>query len=195
MNKYFYHGVNGLSVIRRFWDIINDGEIKCRRKLGCGTSYSFHGFVYVCVCTKEADELYKKYEENAFYDYIVNHITFVIRKVDAIKPKLISECDEEIDLRHLVFKNNNERYTTLFDEWQVQNSIDLSDVVAIAIPLSNVQDGMFGLEKEEYQDFIIDVKTVAETLKMDLLDSSNPKFADNYENKVNFKYELCYNMV
>lgn len=182
MSKYFYHGTgyDGLGISTTL-EILKTGAIKCRRLLGereCG----YNGLDYVSICKKylEADDPKTK---SAFYCFIQNHFCFIIsNKIDAIKtnPSGSIHCLKYSDF---LLKDTSERISDLFDEWQVYQEIPLSMIVGVGIPLEVIPSMLKRSSGSTIAKRLKEIIRIANTLGLDIVDTSVQGFVEEYERK------------
>ncbi len=182
MSKYFCHGIqeerDGISIALQ---ILKQGKIKTKKDLRFTYDYGFNGLEHVSVCKKEEDELYQQYPNNAYQTYIYNHFCFLLREdLPAEKPIFMGSINLE-QFEALKRKGNQNRYTDMIDEWQVYGSIPLSYVVAIGIPIAQLEkEAMYFLPTISFLR-LKNLFRMARKLGLDIIDSSEEGFLEKYE--------------
>ncbi len=177
MSKFFYHGVDDLLTMLK---IIDCGYIKSKRQLGFSKENDFNGLDYISLCNKESNDMYIGSTLNSFDNYIKNNFCFIISNdINATKCEYIdiSKCTEE---QVKLLSNSDVRYSDMFDEWQVKDSISLNDVVGIGLPLNYLNKIRSGYYNSEYQ--IERVFLIANMLNLDIINTDEEDFIEKYEN-------------
>lgn len=182
MSKYYYHGVDDLLTMLK---IIDCGYIKSKRLLGYGKENDFNGLDYISLCKKEADFMYEDGKTNSYDNYIKNSFCFIISdSIDAKKCNYIdiSKCSSEQMKK--ISGNQDIRYSDMFDEWQVKNSISITDIVGIGLPLNYLNK-----MKNYYSslDFQLErIYLLASMLNIDIVNTDEDSFIEKFENsKIN----------
>lgn len=175
MSKYYYHGVYN---IYKMFDIIKSGGIKSKRLLGYEYGYGYNGYDYVSICNKTNDYEINdnKVSNSSFVNYIYNKFCFIISdQIPAIKTYYIDEDSKLSSLNILksLATDIEDRYSDMFDEFQVRDQILLKDIVGIGIPfdVNNKKD----IKLEKLYD-------IAHSLGWDIVDTSHIDFVEEYEN-------------
>lgn len=182
MSKYYYHGTRTINTMVR---IFACNRIKSQRLLGYSKGYGYNGLDYISVCKKEnTDDDYKR-KTSAFCQFIKRNCCFIISdEIDAIKTEYMNcnhmSCRE---LQSFLEEHSDTRYSDMFDEWQVKNSIPLKYVVGIGLPIDDI------LERIEYDQsgfFLYDLSLllkIVKDLNLDIIDTCEENFIENYESK------------
>lgn len=141
MERIFYHGIFPnipCIAITKMIEIIQSGAIKSRRLQGVTSEFGFNGDDYISICSKEDEKEYSKYPINAYDRYISNSFCFIISDdIPAIKVRYIevyNDFDFETILERMIEKPE-QRYSDMFDEWQVKDEINLNHIIGIGIPI------------------------------------------------------------
>ena len=178
MSKFYYHGVEDLLTMLK---IIDCGYIKSKKLLGYGKENDFNGLDYISLCKKEADFMYEDGKLNSYDNYIKNSFCFIISdKIDAKRCIYIdiSKCNTEQMKR--ISNNQNERYSDMFDEWQVKDRISINDVVGIGLPLNYIYKMKYTSRSLDYQ--LERLYLIANMLNLDIVNTDEENFIDKYEN-------------
>lgn len=176
-STYFYHGIR--TDVNRLLQILTSGGIKSKRLLGL-SGFGYNEADYVSLCKKYPSREYKEYGErtNAFYTYTFNSFCLIISDdIPAFKLGLDDVGFNSLDRGVL-----GVRVSDMFDEWQVKDQIPLSSIIGIGIPIKGLKHMMGGSAKEEFET-LRKVLLLAHALGLDIVDSSNPKFVEQYERK------------
>lgn len=196
MEHVFYHGIfcHNMSeifdsveicAIETLLKIIETGGLKSRRLQGKTSSYGFNGDDYISICSKESEEEYDKYPVNAYYSYINNNFCLIISdNIDAIKVKY-NKARSYLDFSiicELMKQFPTQRFSDMFDEWQVKDEINLEHFIGIGIPFDKLSNpDTIGKNCREKLSQLINL---AEKLGLDIVNTSDIKQIDNYEKKV-----------
>ena len=75
----------------------------------------------------------------------------------------------------------------MFDEWQAKDEIPLSFIIGIGVPIKKLMtsDEVFGFDlyyNSTMSTLLIQLIELATELGLDIVDSSNPNFVEEYEN-------------
>ena len=189
MSKYYYHGIKNLLNINAVLSIIQSGGIKSKRKQNLSYKIGFNGADYVSVCKKVPDEDYANFFNSAFENYIVNKFCFIIdNRIPAIKPQYIADASNwnRFELIKLMVSNPNNRFTDMIDEWQIKDEVPLTYIIGIGIPVKKINSLL--VSKTVDSNVIEHIKTVLDkiiefalNLNIDIVDSSNMHFIEEYE--------------
>lgn len=185
-SNYFYHGiVSREHTLDKMLGVLTTGGIKCKRLLNM-VNAGCNGEDYVSVCKKYPEKFYReeetstgclKEELSGFYGYVFNHFCFIISDaIPAVKVGLMDIPQNSLDT------NSNMKLSDMFDEWQVESEIPLSNIVGIGIPLRILNDNSTKIQLSDY-DKIRKIVDIAENLGLDIVDSSDPHFVEDYETK------------
>lgn len=184
MSKFFYHGIrNGFFAPNIVIDIFKTGDIKSKRLQNESYHLGFNGPDYISICRKGTNEDYEKGNNNAFYNYILNSFCFIINdEIDAIKGEFIPEVTEwgRFELVRFMNAHPERRITDMFDEWQVKDEINFSNIIGIGIPLLWIEK----MKQEgwsEITDLTRQIIDFASNLGLDIVNSSIPNFIEQYE--------------
>lgn len=183
-STYFYHGIGEKeNFIDNFLRVLVTESIKSKRLLN-RPSGGCNGLDYVSICKKYPEHFYqdevwytfyKKEELSGFYGYVFNHFCFIISdSVSAIKVGISDELTNDLD-KPLDLKSSD-----MFDEWQVKDQIPLSKVIGVGIPLKWLEENKDIISSVDYQK-ISKAVLLARDLGLDIVDSSNPSFVEEYE--------------
>lgn len=181
MSRYYYHGVNHGLVLDKAIEIFQSGGIRCTtgaRKIG------FNGTDYISICRKELEEEYSRHSNNGFYNYVQDRICFIIsEEVEAIKPEIIEHADKWNRFELIAYMNSkpNVRFSDMFDEWQVKGLIPFSSIMGIGIPLQNLSAILTKTDSNNGSERLEKLLSLAESLGLDIVDSSDPQFVEKYE--------------
>ena len=193
MSKFYYHGVGNIMcnpyISEKMINIIKSGGLKSKKFLNLNIRGGYNGMDYVSVCKKEEKNLYEKYPISAFYQYIHNKCCFIISdEISAIKTKYITEDEIDYDesktryccLLELVQNNEGIRYSDMFDEYQVYESIDLEHILGIGLPLDIYDSNLLDSIKENIKPLC----DLAISLGLDIVDTRDDNFVEKYEEKM-----------
>lgn len=196
MKRIFYHGIfcNDISqafdsielyAIETMIKIIETGGLKSRRLQGTTSSYGFNGDDYISICSKESEEEYTKYPTSAYYTYINNNFCFIISdNIDAIKIRYntVNNYLDFMVICGLMRQIPNQRFSDMFDEWQVKDKINLGHFIGIGIPFDKLSNpDKIG---ENCQGKLSQLIKLSEQLGLDIVNTSDIREIDNYEKKV-----------
>lgn len=176
MSKFYYHGVDDLLTILK---IIDCGYIKSKRLLGYGKENDFNGLDYISLCNKGEDYMYEENKLNSYENYIKNSFCFIISdKINAIKCNYIDiyNCDES-----QINGNSDERYSDMFDEWQIKDKISLNDIIGIGLPLNYLNKMKNYYSSLDYQ--LERIYLLASMLNLDIVNTDEENFIEKYESK------------
>ncbi len=187
MSKYYYHGITdntkGLSVM---YGIFKEGAIKCRKHLW-KEQYKpyggYNGIYYVSVCQKLEEGVSG---EQAYRWFIQNRFCLILEEnLPAIKTITLGShlsIEQHLKLLKEVSSLSENRCSDLVDEWQVKGDIPLSSVVGIGLPVRQIfRDGLVKQRKDFYR--LLKIIKMAHSLHIDIVDSSQPNFAERYESR------------
>lgn len=183
MSKFFYHGTRTINAMIK---IFACNRIKSQRLLGYSKGTGYNGLDYISLCKKENKKDYIRGRLSAFYNYINGNCCFIISdEINAIKTEYM-ECDHMTceELQIFLEEHSDTRYSDMFDEWQVKDSIPLKYVIGIGLPIEKI------LENIEYDDsgfFLYTLKTllkIVKELNLDVIDTCEEDFIENYELKL-----------
>lgn len=182
MSRFFYHGTDKLS----FYKILETGEIKCRRLIdeeniqiertventfGAGCN----GYEYISVCNK--NDYFDS--EDSFNVFIRNSYCFIITDdIEAIKTINIHDKNNsdkyKNEYANFVSNNSNSsiRFSIMPDEYHIKTSVPLSKIIGIGFPFKR-------LTKKEIELLF----NLSYELKIDVVDTGNPLFIEDYESK------------
>ncbi|MDD4027792.1 MAG: hypothetical protein PHN54_01880 [Bacilli bacterium] len=141
LNNYYLHAIKdnkfypSKDAIKKLESILEKNNILSRRLQNYKSNYlSFNGLDYISLC----DPSKPREGYSAFNYFIKTSLSLVISKdIDVVNPEKIDiVINKPKDLQK--YTNSNIRYTNFKDEVQVENNIQLSNIVAITIPLSNI---------------------------------------------------------
>ncbi len=196
MERIFYHGIFWKGASKAFnscetkaleimLEIIETGGLKSRRLQGVTSAYGFNGDDYISICSKEDEQAYSKYPINAFYGYIQNNFCFIISDdIPAIRVRY-NEVNSYLDfmvISDLMRKCPEQRFSDMFDEWQVKDEISLRHIIGIGIPFDKVDDMV--KTNKNYQMKLSQLINLAEQIGLDIVNTSDAKEIDAYEKKV-----------
>lgn len=177
-SHYYYHGLgktrSSLDILFR---ILTTGGIKSKKLLGYRSSYGYNGSDYVSICKKYQKGEYRPNRANAFYTYVMNSFCLIIS--DNILAFKLALDDIQPNIFDMEIKR---RVSDMFDEWQVKDQIPLSSIIGIGIPFKKLKHFMGKLVKEDFET-LREIIVLARELELDIVDSSNPKFVEQYEAK------------
>lgn len=185
MERIFYHGIfpNIPCIsITKMIEIIQSGAIKSRRLQGVTSKFGYNGDDYISICSKEDEKEYFKYPINAYDTYILNGFCFIISDdIPAIKVRY-TEVYNDFDFEtiiELMSEKPEQRYSDMFDEWQVKDEISLNQIIGIGIPYDEVSklNGEFKIEL----DILINIAT---SMGWDIVNTSDAKDLDDYERRI-----------
>lgn len=192
-SKYFYHGLkegiddydflfDKIDCVEKMITIIESGGLKCRRLLKSRLTGGYNGDDYVSLCRKEENEKYREYPSSSFYTYIHDNFCFIISdEVDAIKTEYLNRYDfnNVLDIQDYIIEHEPERFSDMFDEWQVKDEIPLKYIVGIGVPLKTVKSlRKFDSEHEKLVDKLF---LLANSLGLDIVDTRSSDFIEEYE--------------
>lgn len=186
MSKYFYHGL-GLSYfypdnITTVLEILTTGGIKCKRLLG-KKKFGYNGLDYVSVCKKYMEEEYHNaYGSTGFYKYVQDCFCFIISDdIDAVKTETIPKAYWYFqDIVEKMKKHPEYRYSDMFDEWQVKEMIPLSSIIGIGVPIQWLKEVDWSFHRDSLE-VLRNIFSIAESLGLDIVDSTDKNFVENYE--------------
>lgn len=187
MSKYFYHGLGTPyscdSVISKVLKILVTGGLKCKRNLNM-KDYGYNGLDYVSVCKKYPKEEYSCYGSTAWSKFVQNSFCFIISdEVDAIKTETIPKSYWYFpDIIEKMRKHPENRYSDMFDEWQIKGNVPLASIVGVGIPLKWLEnvDWKFHLHAlEELKNTL----NIIDFLGLDIVDSTEEDFIEKYERR------------
>lgn len=165
--------------------IIKTGGLKSRRLQGKTSAYGFNGDDYISICSKENEQEYSKYPISAYYTYINKNFCFILNDdIDSIKIRYneVNNCLDFEVISEIMHHFPTQRFSNMFDEWQVKDKIDLCHFIAIGIPFDKLSNpGTIGKNCREKLSQLINL---AEKLGLDIVNTSDIKQIDNYEKKV-----------
>ena len=133
----YYHG----SILGYIIDIIRDGSINCRYRLGKRGTGS-NGDYYVCVAKK------LEIETRAFKSYIQNNISIILKK----ELPVIDKTNSEFNFLNPFFQDGKRRSYHSEDEFQVKDRIGFSYFEGIYAPTKTPSD-------------LIDIRKIVDTLE------------------------------
>ncbi len=187
MSKYYYYGFRGTNLTKicsQLLEIISSEAIKPKRSLGFTVANGYNGLDYVSICQKKTDGEYQRRIQEGYLSayswYIHNHFCFIISEnVKAITPELVSVFHFQSiqDFVQHCFHDLDERYSDMFDEYQVKGEIPLSKIVGIGIPTTEIETR----QEEEIQDSLMQLLNAAQEKEWDVVDTSDFHFVDQYE--------------
>lgn len=179
MSKYFYHGLGEAfqykNSLDRAFDIFKNGGIQSQIQSDTDMNYIS---IYKKLPSEEYDRAFRY--KHAFSSVVENCFCFIISdEIDAIRPIRIPTCSYSgMEMKRLKEIHKNRRFTEMCDEWQVRDRIPLSSIVGIGIPIRWITlhwKDVGQLEK------LGELVTIAEKLCLDIVDTNNPKFVEEYE--------------
>ncbi len=190
----YYHGVvNGL-VDEKLLDILKDREISSASKRMLVNRIGFNEGDYISLCKYMGEEVYKSHPNNAFNKYIIDNFCFIISDdIEVEKPVYIEDAStmNRFDLMKLRTDNPDKRFSDLIDEYQARYFIPFEKVIAIGIPyhrtptISNLikLSNFTYFTPDEYSEFISKIESIAEDYGIPVVDSSNPEFMLEFEER------------
>lgn len=187
MGCFFYHGIRETyDAIAILYQIMKTKEIKSKRRLRYDEEdmYGFNGLDYVSVCKKEDSSGSEDDSIHAYDTYVQNHFCLILRDdLPVIKPEVLTLPNGENYDREWIRKigASSTRYTDMVDEWQVKDTIPFSYVVGIGIPMKNLSHYFCGIFTIVNLVRFKKILAMIEALGLDIIDSSQPNFAENYE--------------
>ena len=193
MSKYFYHGLKDgmyfepIKCIEKIIIILNSGGIKSKKLLGVNSNTGYNGLEYISLCRKENIEEYTKYPVSSFFTFIFNNFCFIISdEVDAIKTEYIDKTmfSNLYEMLKFLKENENQRYSDMFDEWQVKDFIPLKYIVGIGMPLKTIEQ--LKVENVEASIVIDKLYALIDTLNLDVVDTYSFNFVEQYETNKEF---------
>lgn len=183
MSKYFYHGTRTIDTILQ---VFNCQEIQSQRLQGFEKSYGYNGLDYISLCKKEDNKEYVTRRKNSFNGYIKGNFCFIISdEIDALKTEY-KNCDNMTyeELQIFLSEHSDTRYSDMFDEWQVRDSISLKYIVGIGLTIDKILER---IEDDKNKCFFYDVKSllgIIKELKLDIIDTCEEDFVEKYEAKL-----------
>ncbi len=188
MSKYYYHGLGEAfyrgDSLNRILKILKTGGIKCKRLLGLPNIYesTCNGMDYVSVCKKLSDQEYQGFfhYESAFYNYVQNCFCLIISdEIKTVKPIIfpITEWKNK-EIARMRQSDKKNRFSDICDEWQVYEVVPLSMIIGVGIPLRWIEATC---ENESDLEKLQELVTIAEALGLDIVDTNNPNFVEEYE--------------
>lgn len=195
MKRVFYHGIFchntneifdsiEICAIETMIKIIETGGLKSRRLQGKTSAYGFNGDDYISICSKENEQEYSKYPISAYYTYINKNFCFILDDdIDPIKIRYneVNNCLDFEVISEIMHHFPTQRFSNMFDEWQVKDKIDLCHFIAIGIPFDNFSkdDGIY----ENCQRKLEQLIDIANELGLDIVNTSDTREIENYEKK------------
>jgi len=140
--------------IKKLESILKDNAILSRRMQGITSSTGFNGIDYISLCDYQKRNIcpinapyYTSY--NAYIRESLS-LVFPKDKLSVITPFVINIIPKNkkgyIHMAHLG-KNENIRYSDLYDEVQVKDLISLNLMCGLTIPIKKLNNPLFNLEK------------------------------------------------
>lgn len=195
MKRVFYHGIFchntneifdsiEICTIETMIKIIETGGLKSRRLQGKTSAYGFNGDDYISICSKENEQEYSKYPISAYYTYINKNFCFILDDdIDPIKIRYneVNNCLDFEVISEIMYHFPTQRFSNMFDEWQVKDKIDLSHFIGIGIPFDNFykDDGIC----EDCQRRLAQLISLADELGLDIVNTSDTREMENYKKK------------
>lgn len=178
MNQLFYHGMQPrkatLCKIHKMLEIIDSGGLKSNRLLGNNLAHGYNGLDYISVCSREKFYKYWNKEESAFNIFIKNNFCFIFSgEVSAVKTLYLdydrfAHYDDLVEYMDIF---SGQRFSDLFDEWQVRDEIPLSYIVGLGIPIKRIMKYQ-GCSDEILRE-IDHLYMLARLFNWDIVDSSS----------------------
>ena len=194
MSKFYYHGTDK----ENFLSILKTGEIKCRRLLDennieidrtCRlTLPGCNGLEYISLCNTNDKSFIDK--ESAFSVFIVNHYCFIISdEIDAIKTiyrydnDSMKRYNKEYN-KYLKDADSTEiRFSIMPDEYQIKERIPMNKIIGIGFPFWHYRNNLDELNR---------IFDLSYELNLDVVNTANPYFIDEYENMKCKQKKLIY---
>lgn len=189
MSKYYYHATYDLL---SFIDILKDKGIKCLRLLGMTIEHdldklALNGLDYICLCNKLVN--YEDiFGENSFEQFILDSFCFIVsNEINVIKPKVINWTDV---YKYMAIKkevnsdtNQNLQVSIYADEYRAKNIITMDMILGIGLPFE------YKYTKEDLT-LLRQSLVLAQSLGLDIVDSSDEYFIEKYESRKYNKDEI-----
>lgn len=187
MSKFYYHGTNGLMAML---DIITSGAIKSQRRLGYNVGWGYNELDFISVCKKESSIIYEVEESTAFNKYVQNKFCFIISdEIDAIKTEYVNPAEVGIhnckELSEFINLDVDTRYSDMYDEYQVRDTIPLKYIKGIGVPVEDVKRRVEISSNEYLLEKFRLLFNCIKSLGLDIVDTNSPNFVENYESSKN----------
>ncbi len=185
MSKYFYHGLGVPyfydGTITTVLEVFKTGGLKCKRLLGKRNS-GYNGLDYISICKKYTEEEYDCYGSTGFYKFVQDSFCFIISDdIEAIKTETIPKSYWYFpDIVEKMKYHPENRYSDMFDEWQVKGEIPLSYIVGIGVPIRWLESIDWRIHKNALQE-LKSIVDIAQSLGLDIVDSTKKGFIEEYE--------------
>ena len=187
-SKYFYHGIKEgkmcfippVQCIDKMIKIIESGGLKSSSQLGKTRAHTYNGLDYISLCRIEDMNEYCKHNPTAFFHFIFVNFCFVISdEVEALKTKQLdtSMYRDYFELECII-QASNERYSDMFDEWQVYKEIPLKYIIGIGIPSIVVNRFKYD---SEFMTKLEKLENIAQELNLDIVDTSSVEAIEEFE--------------
>lgn len=188
MSKVFYHGIKpyydvneSISIMLK---IIESGGIKCRRLQGVTSNRGFNGDDYISICERKRNCEYRKYPNNAFFQYIHYGFCFILNGDIPVIPVRYINSDA-FDFYNEIVKYMSSypdvRFSDMFDEWQVKDEIPLSCIVGIGLSTCKMLEYVkFANEKEMFKNNLNKLYIIAKDLNWDIVDTDMLYMENDY---------------
>lgn len=189
MSKYYYHATYNLS---SFFDILNEKGIKCLSLLGMTVEHdldklAFNGLDYICLCNKLPN-----YEDilgdSSFEQFILGSFCFIVsNEINVIKPKVINWTDfyKYMAIKKKLYSDTKQNLHVSFyaDEYRAKNIITMDMILGIGLPFE------YKYTKEDLT-LLRQSLVLAQSLGLDIVDSSDEYFIEKYESRKYNKDEI-----
>ena len=195
--KYYYHGTD----LKSLESIFNNYGIKCRRMieeenidinrtLDVTFGIGYNGLEYISLCKLNNDS----FSEDSAYDTFIhdNYCLILAGNIPALKTMDLYDplVKEQYKNEITYFVRNRDksilRFSDMKDEWQVKTFIPFKDIIGIGIPLRRESRILSKQDKKRVNDLL----QIAYILGLDIVDTSNYKFALEYEEEKSTSEEV-----
>ena len=182
-SKYYYHGCRNLETLSK---ILNSKKICTGRELGKKPEkVFFNGLDHVSVCKKFSDKEYWKQEINgrnaAFTGYIKNNFGLIISDdIKAKKTEIYNIKNYSSDFIHKFVSEQSNRWSDMFDEYQVKGSIYIDKFKAVIIPIDHLEL-WWNRPSPDDKQFLLNIMIKIDEYHLDIVNSCDNRFSELYE--------------
>lgn len=184
----FYHGIKDYydpnESVLKLLEIIESGGLKSRRLQGKTSTSGFNGDDYISVCERKSDVEYRKYSNNAFFNFIQFRFCFIISPSVSVIPIRYIDCEKFTSFKEVTEYMEcypNLRFSDMFDEWQVKDEIPLSYVVGIGLPVHKILGYIkYGEEKEIFKNNLNKLYMIAKDLNWIIVNTDTLYMENDY---------------
>ena len=181
-SKYYYHGCGTCETLSK---ILDSKKICTGRELGLTLENGvalFNGLDYVCVSKKFSDSEYCAQEINerisAFPRYMQNHFGLILSDdIKALKTEIYNIKNYSYDFIYKFVSEQSNRWSDMFDEYQVKGSIGIDKFKAVTIPIDYLERWHVPYNNQ----FLLNIMNKIDEYHLDIVNSCDNRFSELYE--------------